>query len=47
MLTIPTGFSGRDGAFRLFDDGRSEFALTIRQVTIGGSSVAEAAPTRF
>jgi hypothetical protein len=47
MLTIPTGFSGRDGAFRFFSDGRSEFALTIRQVTIGGSSVAEAAPTRF
>lgn len=47
VLTTATGFNGRDGAFRFFADGRSEFALTIRQVTIGGSSVAEAAPTRF
>lgn len=47
VLTTATGFNGRDGAFRFFADGRSEFALTIRQVTIGGSSVAEPAPTRF
>ena len=44
LLTAPAGFNGRDGVFRFLPDGRSEFALTIRQVTIGGSSVAEEAP---
>ncbi len=44
QLTLPAGFNGRDGVFRFLTDGRSEFALTIRQVTIGGSSVAEEAP---
>jgi ABC-type branched-subunit amino acid transport system substrate-binding protein len=47
MLTAGAGFNGRDGVFRFLPDGRSEFALAIRQVTIGGSSVAEEAPKRF
>lgn len=47
LLTLPAGFNGRDGVFRFNADGTSEFALSIRQVTIGGSSVAEAAPKKF
>ena len=47
LLTAPAGFNGRDGVFRFLADGRSEFALTIRQVTIGGSSVAEEAPKKL
>lgn len=47
LLTAPAGFNGRDGVFRFLPDGRSEFALSIRQVTIGGSSVAEEAPKKL
>jgi branched-chain amino acid transport system substrate-binding protein len=47
MLTSSAGFNGRDGVFRFLADGRSEFALSIRQVTIGGSSVAEEAPKKL
>ena len=47
LLTSSAGFNGRDGVFRFFADGRSEFALAIRQVSIGGSSVAEDAPKKF
>jgi len=47
LLTAAAGFNGRDGVFRFLQDGRSEFALTIRQVTIGGSSVAEEAPKKL
>lgn len=47
LLTNAAGFAGRDGVFRFLPDGKSEFALTIRQVSIGGSSVAEAAPKKF
>ena len=47
QLTLPAGFNGRDGVFRFLADGRSEFALSIRQVTIGGSSVAEEAPKKL
>lgn len=43
QLTIPGGFKGRDGVFRFLPDGRSEYALVIKQVTIGGSAVAEGA----
>jgi len=46
-LTGAAGFSGRDGVFRFLPDGHSEFALAIRQVTIGGSSVAEPAPRKL
>ena len=47
LLTAPAGFNGRDGVFRFLADGRSEFALSIRQVTIGGSAVAEEAPKKL
>ncbi len=47
LLASPAGFNGRDGVFRFLPDGRSEFALSIRQVTIGGSSVAEEAPKKL
>jgi branched-chain amino acid transport system substrate-binding protein len=43
QLTLPAGFNGRDGVFRFLPDGRSEYALVIKQVTIGGASVAEGA----
>ena len=41
QLTTPGGFKGRDGVFRFLPDGRSEYALVIKQVSIGGSAVAE------
>ncbi|MDB5539383.1 MAG: transporter substrate-binding protein [Devosia sp.] len=43
QLTLPAGFNGRDGVFRFLPDGRSEYALVIKQVTIGGASIAEGA----
>jgi hypothetical protein len=43
QLTIPAGFAGRDGVFRFLPDGRSEYALVIKQVTQGGSAVVDAA----
>lgn len=43
QLTLAAGFNGRDGVFRFLPDGRSEYALVIKQVTIGGASVAEGA----
>lgn len=41
QLTLPGGFNGRDGVFRFLPDGRSEYALVIRSVTLGGSSVVD------
>jgi hypothetical protein len=38
-LTAPSGFNGRDGVFRFFADGRSQYALAIKQV--GGASIAD------
>jgi len=43
LLTAPAGFNGRDGVFRFSSDGRSQYALVIRRVASGGSTVAEAA----
>ena len=43
QLTRPSGFNGRDGLFRFLPDGRSEYALTIKQVVPGGASVVDAA----
>jgi ABC-type branched-subunit amino acid transport system substrate-binding protein len=37
QLTRTSGFNGRDGLFRFLPDGRSEYALTIKQVVIGGA----------
>lgn len=41
QLTLPAGFNGRDGVFRFLSDGRSEYALVIKQVTSGGSTVVD------
>lgn len=37
QLTLAAGFNGRDGVFRFLADGRSEYALTMKQVTPGGA----------
>ena len=37
QLTLPGGFNGRDGVFRFLPDGRSEYALIIKQVISGGA----------
>ena len=43
QLTLPGGFNGRDGVFRFLSDGRSEYALVIKQVTLGGATIVDAA----
>jgi branched-chain amino acid transport system substrate-binding protein len=42
-LTLAGGFNGRDGIFRFLPDGRSEYALVIKEVTAGGSRVVDTA----
>ncbi|MGN6103038.1 MAG: penicillin-binding protein activator [Devosia sp.] len=37
QLTLPGGFSGRDGVFRFLADGRSQYALIMKQLTAGGA----------
>lgn len=37
QLTRPSGFGGRDGLFRFLADGRSQYSLAIKQITIGGA----------
>ena len=41
QLTLPGGFNGRDGVFRFLSDGRSEYALVVKQVTIGGATLVD------
>lgn len=41
QLTISNGFNGRDGIFRFLPDGRSEYALVIKQVTPGGATIVD------
>jgi hypothetical protein len=41
QLTLPGGFNGRDGVFRFLADGRSEYALVIKQVAPGGATVVD------
>jgi branched-chain amino acid transport system substrate-binding protein len=41
QLTLPAGFNGRDGVFRFLPDGRSEYALVVKQVTAGGEQVVD------
>ncbi len=41
QLTLPGGFNGRDGVFRFLPDGRSEYALVIKQVTLGGATIVD------
>jgi ABC-type branched-subunit amino acid transport system substrate-binding protein len=43
LLTSPSGFSGRDGVFRFLSDGRSEYALVIKKVTVGGAQLVDGA----
>lgn len=37
QLTRASGFNGRDGLFRFLPDGRSEYALIMKQVVQGGT----------
>lgn len=46
VLTRPSGFTGRDGLFRFLADGRSEFALEMKQVVVGGSQEVDSAKLR-
>ena len=41
QLTLPAGFNGRDGVFRFLSDGRSEYALVVKQVGAGGATVVD------
>ncbi len=41
QLTLPGGFNGRDGVFRFLPDGRSEYALVMKSVTVGGAVIAD------
>ena len=43
QLIRPSGFNGRDGLFRFLADGRSEYALVIKQVLIGNAQTIEGA----
>ena len=43
QLTISVGFNGRDGVFRFLADGRSEYALVVKEVTAGGARVVDTA----
>lgn len=37
LLTAASGFNGRDGVFRFLGNGRSEYALAMKQVINGGA----------
>ena len=41
QLTLPGGFNGRDGVFRFLANGQSEYALVIKQVTLGGANIVD------
>ncbi len=43
QLTLPGGFNGRDGVFRFLPDGRSDYALVIKQVQLGGAVIVDGA----
>jgi branched-chain amino acid transport system substrate-binding protein len=43
LLTAPAGFNGRDGVFRFLSDGRSEYALVIKKITMGGAQLVDGA----
>ncbi|MBB4052371.1 ABC-type branched-subunit amino acid transport system substrate-binding protein [Devosia subaequoris] len=40
LITNPAGFAGRDGLFRLHANGRSDYALVIKQIAAGGATRA-------
>lgn len=41
LLTIATGFNGRDGVFRFLGNGKSEYGLVLKKVAPGGAQVIE------
>lgn len=43
QLTRPSGFNGRDGVFRLLTNGRSQYALAIKQIVVGGAQQIDGA----
>jgi len=43
QLTRASGFNGRDGLFRFLPDGRSEYALVMKQVVVGGAQKVDTA----
>jgi len=43
LLTAPGGFTGRDGVFRFLQDGRSQYALVIKKIGVGGAQVVDGA----
>ncbi|WP_230989579.1 penicillin-binding protein activator [Devosia faecipullorum] len=43
LLTNGSGYSGRDGLFRFNANGRSDYALVIRQIGAGGTTTLEGA----
>lgn len=43
LLTNPAGFAGRDGLFRFNANGKSDYALAIRQIGAGGVTTLEGA----
>ena len=43
LLTNPSGFAGRDGLFRFNGNGRSDYALVIRQIGAGGVTTLDGA----
>jgi ABC-type branched-subunit amino acid transport system substrate-binding protein len=47
QLTSPSGFAGIDGVFRFLPNGLSERGFAIMQVTRGGTTVVQPAPTTF
>ncbi|WDR01829.1 penicillin-binding protein activator [Devosia algicola] len=40
-MTAPAGFRGRDGIFRFKPNGQADYALVVKQVVPGGSSVID------
>ena len=43
LLTAAGGFNGRDGVFRFLSDGRSQYALVIKRLSNGATSVVDGA----
>ncbi|WP_143145771.1 penicillin-binding protein activator [Devosia enhydra] len=40
-LTIAGGFNGRDGVFRFLPDGRSEYALVMKEIAIASARIVD------
>lgn len=43
LLTAAGGFIGQDGKFKFLENGTSQFALVMKQVSVGSSAVADPA----